>query len=621
VANSKEDPPATSRQDDTLINRLLKEMPPDIMTTGKANKAEERRVAWTTYNNLNTWFDSWARHLVEFQTARTATPEDTDNEGELFFFPGQKDRIINLDETNIELDGSGKNSGGRPSIQFYHRKFGKPGKGVSKAGAGVTMIGGGSAAGDPTPPHFQYKSMAKTEETKRFSDNILKDFKQTIGKFGHSEPQRFDPTIGANERGGMDATEFSKYLLGLVNTLYPDVSDVPRRRVIVKCDSGPGRENLEMLAQLRVLGVYLFPSVPNSSSVTQEMDQLYALFKSIVRKNLAILFDARLRASKSSVGREDVGLLVFGGVWTSDDGSVSVELENAFERSFSTDKVRHAWEVVGAAPMTRACLKDSKVRHEIFIAEDGTVTSEGDPLSELYDDLQQANNMVVSQLFELGYNKADLFAAKVVRREAAVIAARVTEDYSQEQIKALAACKTHGDIFLATNGTHLTKKAWFQAAVLRTVDAKVKALKERCSNSTGNSERREAALAIIEQEKGDNEYKTPELETLLKWKMGLKSLPEELRLKPQRLAKWKELKSTAAIVPEEFDWTPDNQAELERLQSRKIEIKDTELGRQTELTKSEFKNFFESMSTEDKNIILADLASLMVDSDEDLEEA
>jgi hypothetical protein len=92
-------------------------------------------------------------------------------------------------------------------------------------------------------------------------------------------------------------------------------------------------------------------------------------------------------------------------------------------------------------------------------------------------------------------------------------------------------------------------------------------------------------------------------------------------LKPQRLAKWKELKSTAAIVPEEFDWTPDNQAELERLQSRKIEIKDTELGRQTELTKSEFKNFFESMSTEDKNIILADLASLMVDSDEDSDEA
>jgi hypothetical protein len=620
VANSKEGTPTRS-QDDTLINRLLNEMPVDIMTTGKANKAEERRVAWTTYSNLNTWFDSWARHLVEFETARPVTPEDVDNEGELFFFLGQKDRIINLDETNIELDGSGKNSGGRPSIQFYHRKFGKPGKGVSKAGAGVTMIGGGSAAGDPTPPHFQFKSMAKSEETKRFSDNILKDFKQTIGKFGHSERQHFDPTIGANERGGMDAVEFSKYLLGLVKTLYPDVSDLPHRRVIVKCDSGPGRENLEMLAQLRVLGVYLFPSVPNSSSVTQEMDQLYSLFKSIVRRNLEILFDARLRASKSSVGREDVGLLVFGGVWTSNDGSVEVELENAFERSFSTEKVRHAWEVVGAVPLTRACLNDSKVRHEIFIAQDGTVSSEGDPLSVLYDDLQQANNMVVTQLFELGYNKADLFAAKVVRRQEAVVAARVTEDYSQEQIEALAAAKTHGDIFLATNGTHLTKKAWFQAAVLRTVDAQVKALQDRCSNSTGTSERTEAALAILEQEKGDNEYKTPELETLLKWKLGLKSLPEDLRLKPQRLAKWKELKTTAAIIPEEFDWTPDDQAELERLQSRKIEIKDTELGRQTELTKTQFKNFFEALSPEDKNKILADLGSLIADSDEESDEA
>jgi hypothetical protein len=129
---------------------------------------------------------------------------------------------------NIDLDGSQKNLGGRPSIQFYHRNFGKPGKGVSKAGAGVTMIGGGSAAGNPTPPHhFQFKSRAKTEETKRFSDNILKDFKQTIGKFGYLEPQRFDPTIGANERGGMDAVEFAKYLLRLVKTLYPDVSNLP----------------------------------------------------------------------------------------------------------------------------------------------------------------------------------------------------------------------------------------------------------------------------------------------------------------------------------------------------------------------------------------------------------
>jgi hypothetical protein len=79
------------------------------------------------------------------------------------------------------------------------------------------MIGGGSAAGNPNPnpPHFQFKSMAKTEERKRFSDNILKDFKQTIGKFGYLEPQRFDPTIGANERGGMDAVEFQSIFLGL----------------------------------------------------------------------------------------------------------------------------------------------------------------------------------------------------------------------------------------------------------------------------------------------------------------------------------------------------------------------------------------------------------------------
>jgi hypothetical protein len=43
------------------------------------------------------------------------------------------------------------------------------------------------------------------------------------------------------------------------------------------------------------------------------------------------------------------------------------------------------------------------------------------------------------------------------------------------------------------------------------------------------------------------------------------------------------------------------------------------LGRPTKLIKSQYKNFFEAMSPVDKNKILADLASLMVDSEKDSE--
>jgi hypothetical protein len=89
VANSKEGI-ATSRRDKTLINWLLQEILVDIMTTGKANKAEEQRVAWITYSNLNAWFDSWARHLVEFQTAQAVTPEDMDIKGEIFSYQAKK---------------------------------------------------------------------------------------------------------------------------------------------------------------------------------------------------------------------------------------------------------------------------------------------------------------------------------------------------------------------------------------------------------------------------------------------------------------------------------------------------------------------------------------------------
>ena len=57
----------------------------------------------------------------------------------------------------------------------------------------------------------------------------------------------------------------------------------------MKVDSGPGRTNIEMLAYLRVLGIYCVPSVPNTTQVSQETDQSYDLFKTIFRTNLEVL--------------------------------------------------------------------------------------------------------------------------------------------------------------------------------------------------------------------------------------------------------------------------------------------------------------------------------------------
>jgi len=52
--------------------------------------------------------------------------------------------------------------------------------------------------------------------------------------------------------------------------LYPDIADVPGKRVLMKVNSGPERMNTEMLAELRLKGMYLMPGVPNTTQVTPD---------------------------------------------------------------------------------------------------------------------------------------------------------------------------------------------------------------------------------------------------------------------------------------------------------------------------------------------------------------
>jgi hypothetical protein len=96
----------------------------------------------------------------------------------------------------------------------------------------------------------------------------------------------------------------------------------PREAVYIE-----SRMNQVMLADLRIMGVYLVPGVPNTTHVTQETDLNYGPFKTQHRSNLESLAHARYQR-KVSVKMTDFPLLVFGGT-TSD-----VDLKDAFSKSF-----------------------------------------------------------------------------------------------------------------------------------------------------------------------------------------------------------------------------------------------------------------------------------------------
>jgi hypothetical protein len=61
-----------------LLNCVVRDTATDIHAV-KLNCAEDRRIRWTTYQNLDLWFDSWEVFLVDYGLATINT------NGELLF--------------------------------------------------------------------------------------------------------------------------------------------------------------------------------------------------------------------------------------------------------------------------------------------------------------------------------------------------------------------------------------------------------------------------------------------------------------------------------------------------------------------------------------------------------
>ena len=174
--------------------------------------------------------------------------------------------------------------------------------------------------------------------------------------------------MGLNEKGEMDEAEFEKYFRNCILPLFPDALDLPGFCVMVKVDSGPGRLNVNLLAELWLLGFYLYPGVPNTKAVTQETDRNYGPFKGRFRANLGEIVDARIAAKKSVLLQPWlVGMIVFGGT----DEETGFEITKcAFSAGFSKEACLSAWEKVGAAPCTLKCLSDPKVSKSLGDEDD-----------------------------------------------------------------------------------------------------------------------------------------------------------------------------------------------------------------------------------------------------------
>jgi hypothetical protein len=550
------------------LTRKLKRDTADQLDVGKANIQEARRVRWTTTYNLDLWFSTWKDTMIDLCFAREKLASDVGVEGELFFFPGMSERILNMDETDGSIDDTTGQRGGRPALTFYAPDIGGGATAVNKSGYSATIICGSNAKGEPIPPHFQLKSTAQTDSGQRLSVDWFRHTKDVMVQFGHSVVKALPCTFGMNEKAGMNSIELEKYMRGSILPLYPDIADVPGKRVIMKVDSGPGRMNVEMLASLRLQGLYLVPGVPNTTGKTQETDQNYGPFKSGFRANIRTLTQARFDKTMT-ITVTDLPLLVFGGVCP----RTGAPLKNAFADAFSMRMNLSCWRKCGSVPLTRSPVHGPGVRSQVPV---GAAATRGDmsfvdPQVAMLKHVESLNHFYCDFLSASGYDGAKL--RKNAPTRSTYVA--VTEAHSQQRVEAIKTAKTAGQMFFATGGQHLNSDEFFQATELRNRQKVIDAMEAKKDLRQKMIKEQKEAVKII-REKGELTSKTfrmfvvPEIKILLKWK-GAK--PESSR-KADIVKAYIEAKKPPIVK----SWTRGEEAALLKQKERHVDLKDTALG-------------------------------------------
>ncbi len=530
----------------------------------KTSTQEARRILWTKAKFLVMWFNTWEANLIQLGFGKKS-----DVDGGFEIPDDQLVRILNFDETCCSTDGSGDAAGGRPEAVFYNPNLPFVGRATSKSSSTTTMITGSNAAGEAIPPHFQFMTSAQSEDAMRMRMDMAEYFPDILCKFGRETALPTAISYGMNEKGGMDEKEFEKYIKNSILHLYPDACDVPGKRVIIKVDSGPGRLNTELLAELRLLGFYLYPGVPNTTAVTQETDRNYGPFKSRFRRNLGEIVDARIMQNKSvSIQPWLIGMIVFGG--TDPETGFRVT-ECAFTHGFSKESCLKAWAKVGAAPLTRKCLSDPKVSRTLGDDDGGN--------DEYLLSIQTANDLATHALDDMGYNGKLLRVSVERDREDSV---PLTLPHSKERIEQLRKATTHSSKFLVTQGDHLTNNDHFIAAQANIMSRNVKELLMVKRQRMKAMQIREAAQAVMAKWEDElrnldcQKLTVADVECLLRWYGAWRGEKMSKSEKVSRLVGILEEKGEPPTIEE---WTADDEGRLQSLQNNTITLGDTAVGR------------------------------------------
>ena len=547
------------------------------------DKREELRFKWLSYHNLLAQHVNWEKFMVESGMARLPeSEEEKESEGFIVYLDGFLRNILLMDEMPFSLDGSTNGIGGRVAMVPSNGAMNESGKAAYKTDGKSTFLFGMTAAAEALPPFLIVRSKAKIP---RFRAEMIVDMHQVEGQFGWPRRIKADSMIAASASGGMNAALFSECLESYRSRLYPMARDAQGYRVVVKSDMGPGRMNWpKFLIPQRNSGLIMYPGLPNGTELDQEMDQQYSDTKTCMEMNRLKLEGARRDCERNVPGYmtkhsdTDLPKILFGGDIALPDGS-TITLENAFEKSFTPEKIKSALAKCGYFPATRQSLGAKKLRRE-WTGED-IDDSPGADLDRGHDemlaDIQSLNHATVDKLVELGYEVASEFKCYIRKNPslASIFSPSIKtvplSTVPKDVVEKLLSVRTAGKWFSVTGGGGpLNCTEMLQIQHLKANRIKAKKLRKRKEDLEKKAVIVSTAQDLL-QTNSQAEWKVSDYKTLVSSKTASKKTVNGVK-KAELIKTWDKLKDKPFI---KSTWDNKYTKLLEKLESDELEPFDT----------------------------------------------
>ena len=371
---------------DSVWRKVLKVYPEALQAATKIS-IEDARAQWTTYDNLNQWFDDAKKDLVG--TGLVVDERVLDEKGnvvsEVRFLQDTERRIINMDETHHDLSITGDKGGSR-AVSYHNPSFQRGATRGVKSARHVTGAYATNSAGEALPPFYIFDSSAKSDENFRVKVEWLVGLPSVTGRFGCPTEVESSSFYAVRPRGSMDDSLLNQYIEQVIVPLYPNMSKTTifdpvtgklnQGPVILKVDAGPGRivSSEDILLKREALferGLIIVMGLPNATSVQQEMDALYGPFKSSTYARGEKVVQHKLRSRGLARRNGDrvppaVLNLDFNDLATIVNGQSGDEVsDRPFNCHFTREKILWSWAKVGFVPFTRNCLTNKRVRKEL----------------------------------------------------------------------------------------------------------------------------------------------------------------------------------------------------------------------------------------------------------------